>query len=90
MIRPIRQRDPILGPVPCQGCGVPVVWTGHRWRGVGQLGKGSHRCETATKCGAFMPNVRERCARRKGHGYEHRTAYALANAARAQRAGWTA
>ena len=76
----------VLGPVPCQGCGVPVVWTGHRWRGFPLLrGEGAHRCETSTKCGAYMPQARERCGRRKGHGYEHRTAYALANAARARR-----
>ena len=76
----------VLGPVPCQGCGVPIVWTGHRWRGVGQRGEGSHRCAAVTTCGLWMPQARERCARTtKGHRTECRTAYALANAARARR-----
>ena len=37
------------------------------------------------RCGAWMPHAREGCARSAGHGYEHRSAYSLANARRAQR-----
>ncbi len=31
-------------------------------------------------CGHWMPHVKEPCARKPGHGYEHRSAYALQNA----------
>lgn len=31
-------------------------------------------------CGAWMRNVRERCARRRGHRWEHRSSYAMGNA----------
>jgi hypothetical protein len=76
----------MLGPVPCQGCGTAVIWTGHRWRAVGQRGNSSHRCEPVTRCGAWMPQAKERCCRSPRHRHEHRTAYALENAARARRA----
>lgn len=36
-------------------------------------------------CGEWLPYVRERCARRRGHRWEHRSAYALGNAR-----GWPA
>jgi hypothetical protein len=69
----------------CIVCRQPVVWTGKRWeesprgRGMGRR----HACPDDRKvCGAWMPNARERCARGPGHGYEHRTAYALENARR--------
>ena len=26
-------------------------------------------------CGAWMPQARERCARRRGHGWDHKTRY---------------
>ena len=73
----------IVGPVPCQGCRALVTWRDRRWR---DGGRRVHRC-AAPRCGAFMPQARERCARTAGHGYEHRTAYALANAADARRRG---
>lgn len=33
-------------------------------------------------CGFWMPNAKEPCARKPGHGYEHRTRYAMENARR--------
>lgn len=35
------------------------------------------------RCAAWMPKARASCARRTGHAYEHRSAYALDNARRA-------
>lgn len=64
------------------GCGTDVVWSAGRWRNVGQR-SGRHVCPpTRERCGAFMPMHRDRCARKPGHGYEHRSEYALENARR--------
>lgn len=81
----------ILGPLPCQGCARPVVWNGKRWRNVGQR-SGGHACQPAVnvRCGALMPYIKERCARRLGHNDEHRSRYAMDNAARSRRSGWAA
>lgn len=77
----------------CQGCGASVMWTGKRWQDA-PLGRGkghTHRCaEDRPACGAWMPYVRTRCARRPGHGFEHRSPYALENARNAKRMGWAA
>lgn len=66
----------------CMACGADVIWTGKSWKKPGK-GGARHVCPTDRPvCGAFMRNARERCARRGGHGYEHRTAYAMENARR--------
>jgi hypothetical protein len=41
-------------------------------------GMTNHRCRA--KCLAWMPIAKERCARDKGHLYDHKTRYALDNA----------
>jgi hypothetical protein len=67
----------------CMGCGVAVEWHGRVWRPRGSTRHHAHQCRTdRDKCGAWMPYVEERCARRPGHGFEHRTAYAMENARR--------
>jgi hypothetical protein len=71
----------MLGPVPCQGCRQPVTWSGYRWRNVN---RSAHHC-AGPRCGSLMPQAHERCARTAGHRHEHRSPYALANAARARR-----
>ena len=70
----------------CQGCRQPVVWNGKRWRNPRQT-SGRHACKPDgyVLCGGFMPQVKERCARRLGHNQEHRSRYAMDNAARARR-----
>jgi hypothetical protein len=70
----------------CKGCGLPVVWTGKRWRNPGQR-SGHHACKPDgfIICGAFMPQAKERCARRLGHTDHHSTRYAMDNAARSRR-----
>lgn len=68
----------------CSVCGAFVRWRGRHWRdpGTNRLGR-IHVCpQDRALCGAFMPYARERCARKPGHTTEHRTAYALENAAR--------
>ena len=79
----------ILGPAPCQGCHSPVYWNGKRWRNPGQR-SGGHACKPdgIVICNGFMPQIKERCARRLGHLKEHRSRYAMDNAARARRSGW--
>ena len=71
----------------CSSCRQPVVFTGKRWQDPGR--QSAHVCPVERPvCGAWMPNNRERCARRPGHtgvpgrGYGHRSATALQNAAR--------
>jgi hypothetical protein len=86
-----------LGPMPCIGCGKPVFWEiGGKapllMEHAGRLIR-HHACRGV--CGAWMPNARERCARRAGHGGtvrypDHRTRYALDNAAFSRRQGWAA
>lgn len=55
---------------PCVACGRPCypVPAGHFIHG--------------ERCGGLMPQWNEPCARRAGHGYEHRSAYAMDNASR--------
>jgi len=83
MLLPVELRLPGV----CAGCRAPVVYTGKRWQDPGR--RGPHVCpEDRPTCGAWMPNNRERCARRPGHaggyghGYGHRSAAAMANARR--------
>ena len=65
----------------CSSCRQPVVFTGKRWQDPGR--QSAHVCPVERPvCGAWMRVSRERCARRPGHRFEHRTAYALQNAAR--------
>lgn len=75
----------------CQGCHAPVFWNGKRWKNPGQWG-GVHRCKPdgLVICGTLMPYIKERCARRLGHRGDHRSRYAMDNAARARRTGWAA
>jgi hypothetical protein len=75
-----------LGPVPCQGCRMPVIWNGKKWRNPGQT-SGGHACKPDgyVICGALMPQIKERCARFLGHHNEHRSRYAMDNATRSRR-----
>lgn len=57
--------DPIPALV-CGHCGDPVYRAGRLYR-------------HGLQCGAKMPNAKDRCARIKGHGYNHRSAYAMSN-----------
>lgn len=70
----------------CVVCGHDVVWYVGHWRDPKKASRGvgkRHVCpDERPVCGAFMPYARERCARRPGHGYEHRTLYAIENARR--------
>jgi hypothetical protein len=71
----------------CMTCGASVSWYARAWREPRRPlnGKPAHRhvcAEDRAVCGAFMPQVRERCARRPGHAWEHRSSYALENARR--------
>ena len=64
----------------CIVCREPVVWTGKRWcRPTNPQRR--HACpEERPTCGAWMPRVKERCARKPGHvAGAHRSAYALEN-----------
>lgn len=72
----------------CIVCRRPVVWNGKHWkRWPGTKDSAYHVCpEDRLECGAWMPRARERCARRPGHGFEHKSRYALENA-RAMRTG---
>jgi hypothetical protein len=72
----------------CFGCGEPVVWTGKRWRDPGQR-RGVH-ADGCRICGALMPQIKERCARRRGHADCHRSRYDLDNQARQRRSGFAA
>lgn len=66
----------------CAGCGAAVLFTGKRWQDAGR--RAAHVCpQERSECGAWMRNARVRCARRPGHGYEHRSRYALDNARQA-------
>lgn len=68
----------------CIVCRESVVWTGKQWKAATNLER-THTCpEDRAVCGAWMPNAKERCARRPGHVTQHLTAYAIANAARAR------
>jgi hypothetical protein len=68
----------------CVVCGRDVVWTGKSWKNPGQYG-GKHRCpEDRPTCNALMPMYGDRCARRPGHRFEHRSAYTQANMRSAQ------
>jgi hypothetical protein len=67
----------------CPVCSADLVWTGKRWR-TAPLTRGgyAHVCpQDRPLCNALM-RYRERCARRPGHLYEHRTLYAMENARR--------
>lgn len=66
----------------CGVCQMDVVWRGGYWKE--RRGKDFliHRCPTPKRlCGAWMPNAKERCARRPEHVTEHRTRYSMDNAA---------
>lgn len=68
----------------CVVCRRDVVWTGRQWKDGANLRR-RHVCPAERPvCGARMI-YEQRCARRPGHTTEHRTAYALANAARSKR-----
>lgn len=68
-------------PGTCIVCHEPVVWNGIAWRD--PRGGRNHECPAERPlCGAWMPQARERCARRPGHGWEHRSDYAMGNARR--------
>lgn len=72
----------VLGPLPCIRCGRTVAWdrVGSSWRLM--EGAERHDCPGITQpkpelvddglCGAWMRNVQERCARRRGHADHHR------------------
>jgi hypothetical protein len=64
----------------CIVCRSAIWWGGRSWRDGN--GRGArHICVSdRPTCGAWMPFARERCARRPGHGTEHRTAYSMENA----------
>ena len=65
----------------CSSCRQPVVFTGKRWQDPGR--QSAHACPVERAvCGAWMRYAQERCARRPGHRFEHRSRYALQNAAR--------
>ena len=65
----------------CPPCGRSLVFTGKRWQEPGK--QAAHVCPPVRRtCGVWMRVAGERCARKPGHGYEHRTRYALDNAAR--------
>lgn len=78
----------------CRGCHQPVVYLRGSWRDPFARGLGMpHVCGFESVpaspkgvCGAWMPYARERCARRPGHGYDHRSTYAL----QTQRRAWAA
>lgn len=64
----------------CIVCRNPVLWNGRYWkdrsRGMGRR----HVCpQDRPTCGAWMRNAKERCARSPGHGFEHRTRWAMDN-----------
>lgn len=67
----------------CIVCRCHVLWDGRKWKDPGRGMGTKHVCPTERPtCGAWMPQARERCARRPEHTTEHRTAYAMANARR--------
>jgi hypothetical protein len=67
----------------CQVCNVALVWDGKRWKEPRQGAGRRHVCrEDRPTCGAWMPYIRERCARGPGHITEHRSRYAMDNALR--------
>ena len=85
---------PILGPAPCGGCRRPVWY----FRALGwaePTGRKTvpwtrHGCHHGDRCGAVMPMYGDRCARRRGHRTEHRSRYAMDNAARQRWRGFEA
>lgn len=78
----------------CRECRQPVVYVRAAWRDPFARGLGMpHVCGFASVpvypsrvCGVWMPRAGERCARTPGHGYEHRSSYALET----QRRAWAA
>lgn len=72
-----------VGPGRCSDCGAQVWWNGRSW------GTKDGRTHVHV-CGAPMPLAGDTCARSRGHGFDHRSAYALDNAARSKRAGFAA
>jgi hypothetical protein len=64
----------------CIVCGQSVFWGGRSWRQGSGRGARHHCSEDRERCGAWMPYIRERCARRPGHGNSHRSEYAMENA----------
>lgn len=79
---------PLVGPAPCMACGTPVSFYpkrkppfSHTYRPAAwssDEGFTVHACRP--KCLAWMPIAKERCARDRGHLYDHKTRYALDNA----------
>ena len=69
----------------CIACGAEVTWTGKRWQD-SPVGRGTGRRHVCPKrCGYWMPQARERCARRPGHHQYHASRDAVDNAAGARR-----
>lgn len=68
----------------CPICDADLVWTGKRWRTAPLTqGNQAHVCPIERPlCNALMPYYGDRCARRPGHLYEHRSPYAMENARR--------
>lgn len=83
----------VLGPMPCLNCKQPVWWdrVGPDLR-LMETRHGRHRSHGCPPtCLVMLPNVKEPCARRRGHSGSHRSRYALDNAKRARRKfGWAA
>lgn len=75
----------------CSSCRRNTIWNGSDWRNLGRQYQSAgiwfgrkHVCRPERPtCGVWMPTAKERCARGPGHGWEHRTAYAMDNARRA-------
>lgn len=91
----------IIGPLPCINCGRSVTWDriGSAFRLMERRTirhRVKHDCavvpvhrprgrQIAVRCGAWMPQARDRCARAAGHAANHASRYALDNAAAARR-----
>ena len=71
-------------PGTCIICRQSVVWNGIAWRR--PSGGANHVCPVDRPvCGHWMPQARERCARRPEHHQYHASRYALDNAAAGRR-----
>lgn len=79
----------ILGPMPCRTCKQPVWWdrVGSQMRLMGRprhdQGPRPHVCPPI--CLVMLPQVKEPCARKRGHSGAHRSRYAMDNATRSRR-----
>jgi hypothetical protein len=66
----------------CMGCGADVRWYAKAWRDTPRSGRKVGPQHVCVLCGAFMPKAGSRCARLRGHAWEHRSIYAMTNARR--------